>query len=103
MFSPPAATWSSPAHPEGFIKAFDAKTGKELWQFQTGSGVVAPPVTWAQNGGAQYVAVVSGWGGAVPLWGGDVAKKVNYLQQGGMVWVFKIYSAPPPTAMVSGK
>ena len=76
--------------PEGFIKAFDAKTGKELWKFQTGSGVVAPPVTWEQDG-QQYVSVVSGWGGAVPLWGGDVAKKVNYLQQGGMVWVFKIY------------
>ncbi len=25
-----------------------------------------------------------------PLWGGDVAKKVNYLEQGGSVWVFKI-------------
>ena len=38
----------------------------------------------------QYVAVASGWGGAVPLWGGDVAKKVNYLEQGGSVWVFKL-------------
>jgi alcohol dehydrogenase (cytochrome c) len=37
--------------------------------------------------------VVSGWGGAVPLWGGEVAKKVNLLEQGGMVWVFKIPSA----------
>jgi len=36
------------------------------------------------------VSVVSGWGGAVPLWGGEVAKKVNFLEQGGMVWVFKI-------------
>lgn len=75
--------------PEGYLKAADAKTGKVVWQFQTGSGVVAPPVTWEQ-GGVQYVSVVSGWGGAVPLWGGDVAKKVNYLEQGGMVWVFKL-------------
>jgi alcohol dehydrogenase (cytochrome c) len=75
--------------PEGFLKAVDAKTGKELWKFQTGSGVVAPPVTW-QDGDTQYVAVVSGWGGAVPLWGGDVAKKVNFLEQGGSVWVFKL-------------
>ena len=75
--------------PEGYLKAADAKTGKELWSFQTGSGVVAPPVTWTQNG-EQYVSVVSGWGGAVPLWGGEIAKKVNYLEQGGMVWVFKI-------------
>jgi alcohol dehydrogenase (cytochrome c) len=75
--------------PEGYLKAADAKTGKVLWQFQTGSGVVAPPVTWRQ-GGEQYVSVVSGWGGAVPLWGGEVAKKVDFLEQGGMVWVFKI-------------
>jgi alcohol dehydrogenase (cytochrome c) len=75
--------------PEGFLQAADAKTGKVLWKFQTGSGVVAPPITWDDKG-TQYVAVVSGWGGAVPLWGGDVAKKVNYLEQGGSVWVFKI-------------
>ncbi|RJF95243.1 PQQ-dependent dehydrogenase, methanol/ethanol family [Noviherbaspirillum saxi] len=77
--------------PEGYLKALDAKTGKELWKFQTGSGVVAPPVTW-QEGNTQYVAVVSGWGGAVPLWGGEVAKRVNFLEQGGSVWVFKLSS-----------
>lgn len=76
--------------PEGFLKALDAKTGKELWKFQTGTGIVAPPVTWEQDG-EQYVGVVSGWGGAVPLWGGDVAKRVNYLEQGGSVWVFKLH------------
>lgn len=78
--------------PEGYLKAADAKTGKVVWEFQTGSGVVAPPITWMQ-GGEQYVSVVSGWGGAVPLWGGEVAKKVNLLEQGGMVWVFKIPGA----------
>jgi len=78
--------------PEGYLKAADAKTGKELWQFQTGSGVVAPPVTWEDNG-EQYVAVVSGWGGAVPLWGGEVAKRVNFLEQGGSVWVFKLHKS----------
>ncbi|HSV71419.1 MAG TPA: PQQ-dependent methanol/ethanol family dehydrogenase [Methylibium sp.] len=78
--------------PEGYLKAADAKTGKVVWQFQTGSGIVAPPVTWDMDG-EQYVAVVSGWGGAVPLWGGDVAKKVNYLEQGGSIWVFKLMGA----------
>ncbi|MBL8475091.1 MAG: PQQ-dependent methanol/ethanol family dehydrogenase [Methyloversatilis sp.] len=76
--------------PEGFLKAADAKTGKEVWSFQTGTGVVAPPITWEQDG-EQYVAVATGWGGAVPLWGGDVAKKVNYLNQGGSMWVFKLH------------
>ncbi|SPA52689.1 PQQ-dependent methanol/ethanol family dehydrogenase [Cupriavidus taiwanensis] len=78
--------------PEGYLKAADARTGKELWQFQTGSGVVAPPVTWEENG-EQFVAVVSGWGGAVPLWGGEVAKRVNFLEQGGSVWVFKLHKS----------
>jgi len=76
--------------PEGYLKAADARTGKELWKFQTGSGVVAPPITWEENG-EQYVAVVSGWGGAVPLWGGEVAKRVNFLEQGGSVWVFRLH------------
>lgn len=76
--------------PEGYLKAADAKTGKELWKFQTGSGIVAPPITW-EDGGEQFVAVVSGWGGAVPLWGGEVAKRVNFLEQGGSVWVFKLH------------
>jgi len=75
--------------PEGYLQAADAKTGKVVWKFQTGSGIVAPPITWDVKG-EQYVAVVSGWGGAVPLWGGDVASKVNYLEQGGSVWVFKL-------------
>lgn len=75
--------------PEGEFKALDDETGEVLWSFQTGSGIVGQPVTWEMDG-EQYVAVVSGWGGAVPLWGGEVAKKVNYLNQGGTVWVFRL-------------
>lgn len=79
--------------PEGYLKAFDAKTGQELWKFQTGSGVVGCPITWEQDG-EQFVAVPSGWGGAVPLWGGEVAKSVKHLNQGGSLWVFKLPKAP---------
>ncbi|WP_435661564.1 PQQ-dependent methanol/ethanol family dehydrogenase [Leisingera caerulea] len=75
--------------PEGRFIAFDDETGEELWSFQTGSGIVGQPITWEQNG-EQYVSVISGWGGAVPLWGGEVAKKVNYLNQGGMLWTFRL-------------
>jgi len=78
--------------PEGHLKAADAKTGKVVWEFQTGSGIVAAPITWEQDG-EQYISVVSGWGGAVPLWGGEVAKKVNFLEQGGSVWVFKLHKS----------
>ncbi len=76
--------------PEGFLRALNATTGEIVWQFQTGSGVIAPPITWEVDG-EQYVSVVSGWGGAVPLWGGDVASRVNFLEQGGMVWVFRLH------------
>lgn len=75
--------------PEGEFVALDDATGEKLWSFQTGSGIVGQPVTWEMEG-EQYVSVISGWGGAVPLWGGEVAKKVNYLNQGGTVWTFKL-------------
>jgi alcohol dehydrogenase (cytochrome c) len=78
--------------PDGYFKAFDAKNGKLLWKFQTGSGVVGQPATWEQDG-EQYVAIASGWGGAVPLWGGDVAKKIKDISQGGMMWVFKLHKS----------
>ncbi|MEO1606641.1 MAG: PQQ-dependent methanol/ethanol family dehydrogenase [Pseudomonadota bacterium] len=75
--------------PEGKFVAYDDETGEELWSFQTGSGIVGQPITWEQDG-EQYVSIISGWGGAVPLWGGEVAKKVNYLNQGGMLWTFRL-------------
>jgi alcohol dehydrogenase (cytochrome c) len=75
--------------PEGDLKALDATSGKQLWSFNTGSGVVGSPITWEQDG-EQMLSVISGWGGAVPLWGGEVAKTVANLNQGGMVWTFKL-------------
>ncbi len=43
----------------GWFKAFDAKTGKELWKYNAGAGVNAPPVSYMANG-KQYVAVAAG-------------------------------------------
>jgi alcohol dehydrogenase (cytochrome c) len=74
---------------DGYLKAFDAKNGTELWKFQTGSGVVSVPVTWEMDG-EQYVAIQSGYGGAVPLWGGDLAELTKQVTQGGSLWVFKL-------------
>jgi len=78
--------------PEGYLNALDAKTGELLWRFQTGSGIVGIPVTWEMDG-EQFIAVPSGWGGAVPLWGGDVAKRIKTLNQGGSLWVFKLHKS----------
>ncbi|HYK50414.1 MAG TPA: lanthanide-dependent methanol dehydrogenase XoxF5, partial [Terriglobales bacterium] len=47
---------------EGYLKAVDAKTGKELYKFKTASGIIGNVMTY-EHGGKQYVAVLSGVGG----------------------------------------
>ena len=39
------------------------------------------------------VAIQSGYGGAVPLWGGDMAELTKQVTQGGSMWVFKLPKA----------
>lgn len=74
---------------DGFVKAFHAETGEELWSFNTGSGIVSQPITWDLDG-KQYIGIASGYGGAVPLWGGDMATLTTQVSQGGSFWVFEI-------------
>ena len=81
--------WVLTGTSDGYVKAFDAKDGKELWKFQTGSGVVSQPVTWEMDG-KQYIGLASGYGGAVPLWGGDMADQTKQVSQGGSFWVFEV-------------
>ena len=47
---------------EGYLKAVDAKTGKELYKFKTPSGIIGNVTTYEHNG-KQYIAVLSGVGG----------------------------------------
>jgi PQQ-dependent dehydrogenase (methanol/ethanol family) len=47
---------------EGYLKAVDAKSGKELYRFKTPSGIIGNVMTY-EHGGRQYVAVLSGVGG----------------------------------------
>ena len=71
--------------------AFDASTGKLLWEFPTNSGILAPPTTFKVDG-KQYVAVESGWGGDSRgmqatlnrLFPGEYPE----VPEGGAVWVF---------------
>ncbi len=46
----------------GELAAYAADTGRKLWSYQTGIGIMAPPVTYSV-GGKQYVAVMAGYGG----------------------------------------
>ena len=91
---------------EGWFKAVDAKTGKELWKFKTGSGIVGQPVSYRGPDGKQYIAVLSGvggWAGAVVSGdldtrdqsaGGGFAIAMSDLKQktakGGMLYVFAL-------------
>lgn len=74
---------------EGEFMAINDETGEVVWKFQTGTGIVGQPVTYELDG-EQYVAIVAGHGGALLRWGGEVAKRMRFLNQGGSVWVFKL-------------
>jgi lanthanide-dependent methanol dehydrogenase len=47
---------------EGYLKAVDAATGKELYKFKTPSGIIGNVNTYT-HGGKQYIAILSGVGG----------------------------------------
>ena len=47
---------------EGYLKAVDARTGKELYKFKTPSGIIGNISTWRYQG-RQFVGVLSGIGG----------------------------------------
>ena len=67
---------------DGYVKGFHSETGEQLWEFNTGSGVISQPITWEMEG-KQYLGIASGYGGAVPLWGGDMATLTTQVSQGG--------------------
>jgi PQQ-dependent dehydrogenase (methanol/ethanol family) len=54
---------------DGWFKAVDARSGRELWEFKTGSGIIGNPMTYLGPDGKQYIAIYSGIGG----WMGAVA------------------------------
>jgi quinohemoprotein ethanol dehydrogenase len=74
---------------DGNLVAYDAQTGDELWRFQTGLGISAPPMVWG-DGTNEYITVAVGGnrGGAITL-------------DGDMVWTFSLnglvdqMAAPP--------
>lgn len=51
---------------DGIFCAFRATDGKKLWEYDAGTGIMAPPVTYLLNG-VQYVTLMVGWGGAAGL------------------------------------
>jgi alcohol dehydrogenase (cytochrome c) len=76
-------------HPSGEFVALDAKTLDELWRFETGAGINAPPITYSV-GGKQYVALLVGLGGAWPKWFVDSTEGLEKMQPGSMLFVFAL-------------
>jgi quinohemoprotein ethanol dehydrogenase len=60
----------------GKFSAYGDADGKLLWSVQTGTGILAAPITYAVNG-KQYVAVEAGWGGAFALSAGELARRTQ--------------------------
>src|SRR3546814_921961 len=60
-------------HADGSFNAYDSETGKRLWTFAAGSGVLGPPITYKVNG-RQYITVLSGFGTSGALFGEKVAR-----------------------------
>ncbi|MGE5526826.1 MAG: methanol/ethanol family PQQ-dependent dehydrogenase [Rhodospirillaceae bacterium] len=91
---------------EGWFKALDAKSGKLLWQFKTGSGIIGQPVSYQGPDGKQYIAVLSGvggWAGAIVSgdldtrdanaaggWGNVMKDLPQHTTKGGMLYVFAL-------------
>jgi len=89
---------------EGWFKAINAKDGKELWRFKTGSGIIGQPVTYTGPDGKQYVAILSGvggWAGAIVVgqldardptaalgFAGGMADLPQHTTKGGTLYVF---------------
>jgi quinohemoprotein ethanol dehydrogenase len=81
--------------PDGNIVAQNAKTGEVLWQFQTGFGADAPPMTYEVDG-QQYITIVAG------------GNSVHGSAFGDAVWTFALDGKlqplwpPPAPATVAG-
>lgn len=69
------------------LKAFRASNGESLWNYDVQTGVVGGPVTY-RVGGEQYIAVMAGYGGAVPL--ALPALKPAFAAPNGRVLAFKL-------------
>ena len=51
---------------DGIFAAYRATDGEQIWRFDAGTGIMAPPVTYTIDG-VQYVTVMAGWGGSAGL------------------------------------
>jgi alcohol dehydrogenase (cytochrome c) len=72
---------------DGSLLAYDAKTLQEVWTFNVGSGINAPPITYSVNG-KQYVAVLVG--SKQPAFVLQVSPELKNTSPASMLYVFSL-------------
>jgi len=73
----------------GDISAYRADSGDKLWSMFAQSPIIAAPMTYEVKG-EQYIAVLSGWGGAYPLLQGQQSAKSGNERNVSRLLVFKL-------------
>jgi quinohemoprotein ethanol dehydrogenase len=73
----------------GFFSVYRADTGEKLWSTSTQSAVMAAPITYEVDG-EQFIAVLSGWGGAYPLMQGKDSDKSGNTRNLSRLLVYKL-------------
>ena len=74
---------------EGWLKALDQRTGREVWRYKTPSGIVGSPIAFLGPDGRQYIAVYSGIGGWWGLGGNGAFRDLaTVTNPGGVLTVF---------------
>ncbi len=74
---------------DGFLTAYDGKTGALLWKADLQTGIMAPPVTYLVDG-VQYITAITGWGGGY----GMKNKHTNAVLP-GTIYTFRIGGQQP--------
>ena len=74
---------------EGQVVALDAETLEEVWRFETGSAINAPPMSFMADG-KQYIAIEVGLGGAWPQWFISSTPELKSQVPSNMLYVFAL-------------
>ena len=93
---------------DGKFIAYRATDGKPLWEFDTGVGIMAGPMTYSVNG-TQYLAVMAGWGGPTTLGNRTVGKgkigpgRLVVFSIGGTATLKRVEQNVPPVPIPTFK
>jgi quinohemoprotein ethanol dehydrogenase len=84
---------------DGHFSAYDASSGKPLWQFNAGLGIIAAPISFATRG-KQYISVLVGYGGSAAIGSNAMHVGWKYGVQPRRLLTFALdaKSVLPPTA-----